>query len=76
MDGAFIERQHIDTFTLTDVEFEHNGRVDVIDPQGGFLPGVLQVCADDISLGPQNLLDQEYAQLHFAVSRTILERAR
>ncbi|VDC07033.1 unnamed protein product [Peniophora sp. CBMAI 1063] len=63
MDGAFIERQHIDTFTLTDAEFEHNYRVDVMDPQGGFLPGVLQVGVDDNSLDLQNLLDQEYAQL-------------
>ncbi|KAJ3874180.1 DNA-directed RNA polymerase II, subunit 1 [Lentinula edodes] len=52
MDGAFIEKQNIDTFSLNDREFEHNYRVDVTDPAGGFLPGVLQ-----------NKLDEEYDQL-------------
>ena len=37
MDGAFIERQNIDTFGLNHKEFEHNYRVDVTDPSGGFL---------------------------------------
>jgi DNA-directed RNA polymerase II subunit RPB1 len=41
MGGAFIERQHINTFSLNDQEFEHNYRVDVTDPSGGYLPGVL-----------------------------------
>jgi DNA-directed RNA polymerase II subunit RPB1 len=50
MDGAFIERQNIDTFSLNNKEFEHNYRVDVTDPVGGFLPGVLQVGLDDSSL--------------------------
>ncbi|KAI0042209.1 beta and beta-prime subunits of DNA dependent RNA-polymerase [Auriscalpium vulgare] len=63
MDGAFIERQHIDTFDLNDREFEHNYRVDVTDPSGGFLPGVLQVGIDDSSLELQNQLDEEYQQL-------------
>jgi len=39
MDGAFIEKQTIETFALNDREFEHNYRVDVTDPSGGFLPG-------------------------------------
>ncbi|KAH7920489.1 DNA-directed RNA polymerase II, subunit 1 [Leucogyrophana mollusca] len=63
MDGAFIERQKIDTFGLSDKEFEHNYRVDVTDPAGGFLPGVLQVGLDDSSLDLQSKLDEEYNQL-------------
>jgi len=39
MDGAFIEKQTIETFALNDREFEHNYRVDVTDPSGGFLLG-------------------------------------
>lgn len=34
MDGAFIEHQHIETFTLDNREFEHDYRVDVTDPAG------------------------------------------
>lgn len=63
MDGAFIERQNIDTFTLNDKEFEHNYRVDVTDPQGGFLPNVLQIGIDDSSLQLQHKLDEEYKLL-------------
>jgi DNA-directed RNA polymerase II subunit RPB1 len=63
MDGAFIERQRIETFHLGNREFEHNYRVDVTDPAGGFLPGVLQVGIDDSSLELQARLDEEYAQL-------------
>ncbi|KAJ3991168.1 hypothetical protein F5050DRAFT_1872774, partial [Lentinula boryana] len=63
MDGAYIEKQNIDTFSLNDREFEHNYRVDVTDPAGGFLPGVLQVGIDDSSLDLQNKLDEEYDQL-------------
>ncbi|KAH9036612.1 beta and beta-prime subunits of DNA dependent RNA-polymerase [Lactarius pseudohatsudake] len=63
MDGAFIERQRIETFHLSNREFEHNYRVDVTDPAGGFLPGVLQVGIDDSSLELQARLDEEYAQL-------------
>lgn len=63
MDGAFIERQNIETFALTDKEFEHDYRVDVTDPSGGFLPGVLQAGLDDSSLELQVKLDEEFAQL-------------
>lgn len=63
MDGAYIERQRIETFHLNNREFEHNYRVDVTDPAGGFLPGVLQVGIDDNSLELQARLDEEYAQL-------------
>jgi DNA-directed RNA polymerase II subunit RPB1 len=63
MDGAFIERQRIETFHLNNREFEHNYRVDVTDPAGGFLPGVLQVGIDDSSLELQARLDEEYTQL-------------
>ncbi|KAG6820127.1 hypothetical protein H0H93_005002, partial [Arthromyces matolae] len=63
MDGAFIEKQTIETFGLNDKEFEHNYRVDVTDPAGGFLPGVLQVGIDDSSLELQSKLDEEYTRL-------------
>ncbi|KAI0075928.1 beta and beta-prime subunits of DNA dependent RNA-polymerase [Panus rudis PR-1116 ss-1] len=63
MDGAFIERQNIETFALTDREFEHDYRVDVTDPSGGFLPGALQVGLDDSSLVLQAKLDEEFRQL-------------
>ena len=63
MDGAFIEKQNIDTFSLNNNQFEHNYRVDVTDPMGGFLPGVLQVGLDDSSSELQALLDEEYKQL-------------
>lgn len=63
MDGAFIEKQTIETFGLNDKEFEHNYRVDVTDPAGGFLPGVLQVGVDDSSLELQAKLDEEFSRL-------------
>ncbi|GLB36718.1 putative DNA-dependent RNA polymerase catalyzes the transcription of DNA into RNA using the four ribonucleoside triphosphates as substrates [Lyophyllum shimeji] len=63
MDGAFIEKQSIETFGLSDREFEHNYRVDVTDPTGGFMPGTLQVGIDDSSLELQSKLDEEYARL-------------
>ncbi|KIK66076.1 hypothetical protein GYMLUDRAFT_38551 [Collybiopsis luxurians FD-317 M1] len=63
MDGSFIEKQNIDTFSLNDGEFAHNYRVDVTDPAGGFLPGILQVNIDDNSLELQQKLDEEYEQL-------------
>lgn len=63
MDGAFIEKQTIETFGLNDREFEHNYHVDVTDPSGGFLGGVLQVGIDDSLLELQAKLDEEYARL-------------
>jgi DNA-directed RNA polymerase II subunit RPB1 len=65
MDGAFIERQCIDTYELSDRLFERTYRVDVTDRAGGFsfLPGVLQVGIDDSSLELQAKLDEEYEQL-------------
>ena len=63
MDGAFIERQSIDTFALNNKEFSHQYRVDVTDPAGGFVPGTLQVGIDDSSLELQAKLDEEYKQL-------------
>lgn len=60
MDGAYIERQSIKTFSLDDHEFRHRYRVDVTDPSGGFLPGVLQIDIDDSSLHLQARLDHEY----------------
>lgn len=63
MDGAFIEKQNIETFGLNNQEFEHNYRVDVTLPAGGFLPGVLQVGIDDSSLELQSKLDEEFSRL-------------
>ncbi|KAF5324971.1 hypothetical protein D9619_009833 [Psilocybe cf. subviscida] len=63
MDGAFIEKQTIETFGLNDRKFEHNYCVDVTDLSGGFMQGVLQVGIDDSSLELQSLLDEEYACL-------------
>lgn len=63
MDGAFIENQYIETFSVTDKQFEHSYRVDVTDPAGGFLPGALQIAIDDSSLELQVKLDEEYKQL-------------
>ena len=63
MDGAFIEKQTIETFGLSDKEFEHNYRVDVTDPAGGFMANVLQAGIDDSSLELQAKLDEEYARL-------------
>ncbi|KAF5327925.1 hypothetical protein D9619_003904 [Psilocybe cf. subviscida] len=60
MDGAFIKKQTIETFGLNDRDFEHNYRVDVTDPSGGFMQGVLQIGIDDSSLELQSLLDEEY----------------
>ncbi|KAJ2926883.1 hypothetical protein H1R20_g10219, partial [Candolleomyces eurysporus] len=63
MDGAFIEKQGIETFGLSNKEFEHKYRVDVMDPSGGFMPGVLQVGVDDSSMELQAKLDEEFARL-------------
>jgi DNA-directed RNA polymerase II subunit RPB1 len=63
MDGAYIEKQTIETFGLNGREFGHNYRVDLTDPAGGFLPGVLQVGVDDSSLELQMKLDEEFARL-------------
>ena len=63
MDGAFIERQNVETFALNNKEFKHNYSIDVTDPAGGFLPGVLQVGLDDSSLELQAKLDEEFNQL-------------
>ncbi|KAF8442027.1 hypothetical protein L210DRAFT_854519 [Boletus edulis BED1] len=47
MDGTFIERQKIETFGMSDREFEHNYQVYMMDKEGGFLPGVLQIRIND-----------------------------
>jgi RNA polymerase Rpb1, domain 5/RNA polymerase Rpb1, domain 6 len=59
MDGAFIELQYIETFSVSDKEFEHNYRVNITNPAAGFLPGVVQVGLDDSSAELQALLDEE-----------------
>ncbi|KAF9488926.1 beta and beta-prime subunits of DNA dependent RNA-polymerase [Pleurotus eryngii] len=59
MDGAFIEKQNIATFGVNHVQFKHNYHVDIVDPTGGFLLGVLQVGVDDSSPELQAKLDKE-----------------
>ncbi|KIM89600.1 hypothetical protein PILCRDRAFT_1939 [Piloderma croceum F 1598] len=61
--GALTAYDVSDTFSLNNKELEHNYRVDVTDPVGGFLPGVLQVGLDDSSLELQVKLDEEFGQL-------------
>ena len=63
MDGAFIEKQTMETFGLSDKEFEHNYCVDVTDPAGRFVANVLQAGIDDSSLELQAKLDKEYGHL-------------
>ncbi|KAJ6573844.1 DNA-directed RNA polymerase II, subunit 1 [Mycena vulgaris] len=63
MDGAFIEKQNVDTFALNHEQFKRNYRVDVTDGKTGFAPGTLQVGVDDSSLELQARLDEEYNQL-------------
>ncbi|KAG1741771.1 DNA-directed RNA polymerase II, subunit 1 [Suillus paluster] len=63
MDGAFIERQKIETFGLDNEAFEHNYRVDVTDGKNGFLPNTLQIGVDDSSMELQMKLDEEYNEL-------------
>ncbi|TFK37902.1 hypothetical protein BDQ12DRAFT_698861 [Crucibulum laeve] len=60
MDGIYIEKQTIEIFRLNNREFEHNYRIDVTDPAGDFLPGVLQIRFDNSSLEFQAKLDEEY----------------
>ncbi len=63
MDGAFIEKQTIETFGPNDKEFKHNYRVDATDPAGVFLPRVSQVDIDASSLELEAKPDEEYSQL-------------
>ncbi|KAK7040592.1 DNA-directed RNA polymerase subunit [Favolaschia claudopus] len=63
MDGAFIEKQNVDTFACSDAAFRHDYKVDVTDGKSGFAHGVLQLGLDDNSLELQAKLDEEYAQL-------------
>ncbi|KAG6904697.1 hypothetical protein DXG01_007832 [Tephrocybe rancida] len=72
MGDAFIEKQTIETFGLNHKEFEHNYCVDVTDPAGGFLPGVLQVGIGGSSLELQSKLGGEYARL-LLLTGTLLE---
>ncbi|KAJ7836355.1 DNA-directed RNA polymerase II, subunit 1 [Mycena olivaceomarginata] len=63
MDGAFIEKQNVDTFACSDAAFRHDYKVDVTDENHRFSTGVLQLGLDDSSLELQAKLDEEYAQL-------------
>ncbi|KAL4064638.1 RNA polymerase II largest subunit [Scleroderma citrinum] len=63
MDGTFIEQQKIDMFVLSNKEFEHKYHIDMMDKEGGFLLGVLQIGINDSSLELQAKLDEEYRQL-------------
>lgn len=63
IDGAFIERQSVATYHLSNAAFERKYRVDVTDPKYDFHPGVLHAGLEDHSLELQNKLDAEYEQL-------------
>lgn len=63
IDGAFIERQSVATYHLSNAAFERKYRVDVTDPQFDLHPGILQAGLEDHSLELQNKLDAEYEQL-------------
>jgi DNA-directed RNA polymerase II subunit RPB1 len=63
IDGAFIERQSVATYHLSNAAFERKYRVDVTDPKFDFHPGVLHAGLEDHSLELQNKLDAEYEQL-------------
>ncbi|KAF8707772.1 DNA-directed RNA polymerase subunit beta', partial [Rhizoctonia solani] len=63
MDGAFIERQSVEPYRLSNRAFERKYRVDVLEAGSGFSPGTLQVGLDASSPELQYKLDNEYAQL-------------
>lgn len=63
IDGAFIERQSVEPFHLSNKAFERRYRVDVTEPSKGFLPGTLQFGLDDSSIELQTKLDEEWNQL-------------
>ncbi|KAG8968061.1 DNA-directed RNA polymerase II subunit rpb1 [Tulasnella sp. 419] len=62
MDGAFIEKQRLDTYFMGDGTFDKVFKVDVITGKG-FRRGVLQVGLESNSIELQKLLDEEYNQL-------------
>ncbi|KDQ17519.1 hypothetical protein BOTBODRAFT_29699 [Botryobasidium botryosum FD-172 SS1] len=65
MDGAYIEKQRIDTYHLSNRAFNRKYRVDVIgeEENGGFAPGILQVGLDVGTPELQAKLDEEFNQL-------------
>ncbi|CEL60015.1 DNA-directed RNA polymerase II subunit A [Rhizoctonia solani AG-1 IB] len=63
MDGAFIERQSVEPYRLSNRAFERKYRVDVLEAGSGFSAGTLQVGLDASSPELQYKLDNEYAQL-------------
>jgi DNA-directed RNA polymerase II subunit RPB1 len=63
VDGAFNENQGLPTFYLNNASFEHKYRVDVADPQVGFVRGVLQVGLDDSSSELHAKFDEEWDEL-------------
>ncbi|ORY05979.1 beta and beta-prime subunits of DNA dependent RNA-polymerase [Basidiobolus meristosporus CBS 931.73] len=66
MDGCFVEKQTLDSVRMSDDKFEKSYRVDVMDKEKGFKPGVLEfnllkeVEGNDST---QLMLDEEYRQL-------------
>ncbi|CAE6495524.1 unnamed protein product, partial [Rhizoctonia solani] len=63
MDGAFIERQSVEPYRLSNRAFDRKYRVDVLEAGSGFSPGTLQVGLDSSSPELQYRLDNEFAQL-------------
>ncbi|KDN46403.1 hypothetical protein RSAG8_04347, partial [Rhizoctonia solani AG-8 WAC10335] len=63
MDGAFIERQSVEPYRLSNRAFDRKYRVDVLEAGSGFSSGTLQVGLDASSPELQYRLDNEFAQL-------------
>ncbi|QRW05817.1 DNA-directed RNA polymerase III subunit C5 [Ceratobasidium sp. AG-Ba] len=63
MDGAFIERQSVEPYRLSNRAFDRKYRVDVLEASSGFSQGTLQVGIDGTSPELQYKLDREFAQL-------------
>jgi len=61
IDGAMVERQHLLTHRLNDVDFTRRFKVDL--HEGGFKKGTLQAGLGDWSQELQDLLDEEFDQL-------------
>jgi DNA-directed RNA polymerase II subunit RPB1 len=64
LDGVFIEKQKVDSITMSDVKFEERYRLDVMDEKNPISSELLEH-ANDLAgdLGVQQLLDEEWEQL-------------
>ncbi|PMD18480.1 putative DNA-directed RNA polymerase II subunit rpb1 [Hyaloscypha hepaticicola] len=64
LDGVFIEKQKVDSITMSDAKFEERYRLDVMDEKNPISSELLEH-ANDLAgdLGVQQLLDEEWEQL-------------